>query len=821
MAQAAPGFVPEHKEPPCYNCGIRGHMFTACPEEPRKVPAGLEASWARQQSSNSPHNDSPMLGKRGKGPVITRYPPPLPPATPHRAPPIPRYENPPAQPYQPGPVPGYPPQPSYSSGYGRPPPPNPTYDRYGPPGPSGPSGPPGPPPPPPPGPHQPFNPPAYHHAYNAAYGPPGPVHGHYDHPHGPPPGRPGQYYPNDYPTGAPNRPGRYPPGQYPPPLSGPPGPPGPALYGTQPHYPSGPPPMYPPPPTFAHPPAPYGYPGPPGPPIGYPQPEYNPPQQGPPPTPYHQLPPSDLSHGPPYGGDRNRHQRDRDYLGRYDNRRPAEAWHHQDAWHNSPPNDQPYRDEYREDWHGKPFFRDDRHSRRWGHNRPTDERRRDRHDRFHPYRNSDKPDRHHRRRQQPATTPMRTAPREWNSPDRETPKIDKVEEDREPGEIVSEPNSPSNHGDTAVIPDTLSDKEGDDCSWDEHTIFLESTVSSKVDPIAAPLPTEYSNDVMMPPAFDAKALKSRYITPRNVDDFAQSIRETRDWQVMQHHPAFLDPMDIRLEKLDDYERAIEKDTAIKSNRRDRPNNTHDIGRHRHGNAKGSGRHYGKSSDLRYKLDQKKRRWNDFQGDADPPRMEKWHRDFPYDDDSFSKRFRPTSPEPGEVIEDDPQSPPYEPTPISSVPISVYQWAPEPEVSRDLAPQLPDVDDKSSESDGEVKNGQLNTPSLHDRDKSNARSPTPLADLADTPPQRSRPPSRQSSRSFRKSRSNSRRSSVGSQRSCSPGSSLDPIERELLGLGGPENSGSDTDGETPKRQLNNATPKFKRRQPMVEAYSRRW
>ncbi|OTA69101.1 hypothetical protein K449DRAFT_85531 [Hypoxylon sp. EC38] len=543
MSQVAPGLGPDHNEPPCYNCGVRGHMFTACPEEPRKVPAGLEASWARQQSSNSPHNDGFMPNKRGKGPVITRYPPP-PPATSHHTPPLPRFEKPPGPSYPLGPIPGYPPQPSYSSGYGSHPPPSSSYDRYGPPGPVG-----APPPLQPPGLSQTLNPSTYHGAYPPPYGPPGSVHRPYDPPHVSPPGRPGQFYHNDYPPGPSSRPDQYPPGQYPP---GPPGPPYPAPQ----QYPLGPPPSYPPGPNFAPPPTSYGYSH--GPPPGYPPADYGPPQRDPPPSLYHQYPPPEPSYSQPYPDDRNRYQRDRDRPRRYDDRRSSDAWHTHDAWHKSPPStDQAYRDDYREGWHGKPSYREDRpHDRpprRWGQGRPGDERRRDRHDRFHPYKNSDKPEKGHRRKPQKPTTPSRTPIRE-RSLGRETPTTVKTDQEREPGEIVSEPTSASEHGDAEAALSVTLDKSDDEFNWDERTIFLEPPASSKVDPIAAPLPTHYSEDVMIPPAFDAKSLRSRYITPRNVDDFAQSIRETRDWQVIQHHPAFLDPAVICLAKLDEYDR---------------------------------------------------------------------------------------------------------------------------------------------------------------------------------------------------------------------------------------------------------------------------
>ncbi|OTB13929.1 hypothetical protein K445DRAFT_13301 [Daldinia sp. EC12] len=808
MAQVAPGLGPDHNERPCYNCGVRGHMFTACPEEPRKVPAGLEASWARQQSSNSPHNDSLVPNKRNKGPVITRYPPPPPLASSHHVAPLPRFENSLPQPYHSGPISSYrpppPPPPSYGPGFGQGfgsrPPPNPPYDRYGPPG------------PPPPGPHQPLNPPpAYQGAYNAPYGPPGHVPGPYDHHHVHPPGRPNQYFSNDYPPGPPGRLEPYPETQ---PAVGPPD----APYGAHQQYPPGPPPPpYAPPPSFVAPPASYGFQGPP------PRYHQSPPQREPPAIfePYPQTNP----YVPPYGDDRDRYERGRDHQRRYDDRRPSEPWHPQEAWHGSPPpNGQSYRDEYRDGWHGKSSYRDDRHSRRRGHNRSQDERRRDRQDRqdrFQPYnKHSDKWDRHHRRKHPPATTSNETARRDKSPPGRETPVATKTDQEREPGEIVSEPTSASDHVHPDSAFDTTKDESNEDLSWDERTIFLELPPSSKVDPIAAPLPTQYFEDIMIPPAFDAKALKSRYITPRNIDDFAQSIRETRDWQIMKHHPLFLDPTEIHLEKLDDYNKAVDKDIHSRVNRRDHARNTHDMAKHRLGNSKGSSRHQGKNQDSRYKVDTKKRRWDNFH-DTDDFRWKRRSRDSPYDD-PLNKRLKPASPpEPGEVVEADSAQSLYALTRAPIIDTNAANWAPGPREALDSKSQPDTVDNKSNGPSQERTADRIDLSLPDGQDNANTRPSTPSGQPADTPQEHSRPSSRQSFKGVNRSRAGSRRSSFGSDMSGSQGSSLDPIERELLGMGRPSTSGTDSGEESTKRQLSGAIPRFKRRQPMVEAYSRRW
>lgn len=39
MADRAPGYEQAAEDLQCYNCGMRGHMFFACPEDTRRVPA--------------------------------------------------------------------------------------------------------------------------------------------------------------------------------------------------------------------------------------------------------------------------------------------------------------------------------------------------------------------------------------------------------------------------------------------------------------------------------------------------------------------------------------------------------------------------------------------------------------------------------------------------------------------------------------------------------------------------------------------------------------------------------------------------------------
>ncbi|RWA09711.1 hypothetical protein EKO27_g5396 [Xylaria grammica] len=99
-------------------------------------------------------------------------------------------------------------------------------------------------------------------------------------------------------------------------------------------------------------------------------------------------------------------------------------------------------------------------------------------------------------------------------------------------------------------------------SWEEEMIFKELPDKTTRDLIREPLPAEWTDDPIMPPKYDKETITSRYINPTNVDDFALNVRETKAWQVMQYHPAFLPPTEIRIEKLWEYEKALNRPACI-------------------------------------------------------------------------------------------------------------------------------------------------------------------------------------------------------------------------------------------------------------------
>ncbi|KAG6027755.1 hypothetical protein E4U41_000843 [Claviceps citrina] len=178
-----PGQPGRPDDPQCYNCGLVGHWAVACPEPTRATPAGL-AAW-RSSSNPSPSSfkgQGSGSNKRSKGPIITKYVPPVspfPPALGHVPPPPSHlshpHPHPPPPPPPPPPPSSFPGQaPSYHS-YTTPPPPLPP-----------------PPPPPPPPPYAGSFPPPPPYGYPHPHYSPPPLHGSSHHGPsgygGPPPG---------------------------------------------------------------------------------------------------------------------------------------------------------------------------------------------------------------------------------------------------------------------------------------------------------------------------------------------------------------------------------------------------------------------------------------------------------------------------------------------------------------------------------------------------------------------------------------------------------------------------------------------------------
>ncbi|RYP73860.1 hypothetical protein DL769_004126 [Monosporascus sp. CRB-8-3] len=262
-----------------------------------------------------------------------------------------------------------------------------------------------------------------------------------------------------------------------------------------------------------------------------------------------------------------------------------------------------------------------------------------------------------------------------------------------------------------------SDASDDDLDWDYEKIFQEpspSTNANPLVPIAVPLPTEWVDKIPNPHLSGAVAIESKYITTDNVDDFSQSIRDTKEWGYMQYHPGLLETSDSHPNAIYKYQSALEAWTHSRNqhNRRGQitrryrgrmdfnrhqgrpsnvdgyphkargngryPNRQPDYDRH-HGHwdrtpqqidglpeiagrfeasePNGNGRWPGeKHSDAdrsyRHKQDiHRKRRWVEVQDDSTGARTQNRYLEFREERERDNKRYKHASPEPGEIPEE--------------------------------------------------------------------------------------------------------------------------------------------------------------------------
>ncbi|KAI0486126.1 hypothetical protein F4859DRAFT_356545 [Xylaria cf. heliscus] len=754
MADRAPGYEQAAEDLECYNCGMKGHMFFACPEDTRRVPAGLEASRKRQASGSDYH----VPAKRSKGPVVTHYPPPPPLGPPHISPPPTFSPGPGYEGFHSGPPSSLPARPPY-----QPLPPPGHYDQYPPP--------------------------------NAERGAPrGSRHSSsrdaYEHhiqgtPRAPPPERPYRQF--QYDQYEEHRPGPSPDASYGRSYSAPDrydersaGLPQTSSYaatyrshqahfetyppapGVDSYYP-GPPQPYPPPPLNVHRTSPYyGYDG-----ASTARP-FTSGHEPPPPGTYsyqpHQYPHSEA---PPHHG-----RYDERFLDRPPYESPRMDAHSQYSGHRS----------------GESRQNREHYSRRMRYNSPKNRSRSER--RF--------PDR-------PARLP---------SPINSTPPAQSVNDAVEPE------NNQSQQSSTNTVPaNTISTEKYtvEDFAWEEEMIFKELPPKITRDLIREPLPVKWTDEPMMPPKYDKETITSKYINSANVDDFSLGIRETKSWQIMQYHPAFLPPADVRIEKLLDYKNAL--DSGPTYNKQNRHTSSNSTGSRQRGKswgprARGSrhtryAQHHGQSHPSgddqfnHFRPEATKKNW-DHANYRDVGNHER-------ESEGSGREPKISSPEPGEVCETDDQGP--TPTTKSTTP----SWDPEYHVvsqnHRDhIVSSLQDsrAGPRHLISDSDARPRTPLTPPPPPRHKSG--SPSRVSRGRSSPRGPSRPSSRHSSRS---------NPSPGSSRRSSVGSPLTPTELELLGMR-PYSSGSEVGQDSPTPQLNGSANRSRQRPATLHAaYQRRW
>ncbi|KAK5661168.1 hypothetical protein OQA88_11059 [Cercophora sp. LCS_1] len=477
------------QEARCYNCGETGHWVVACPEPTRNKPAGLERWQSEQhQQSQAAAERHHGPGHERRGPIVTRYPPP-----PSHFPP--RYG---AAPLPQGPPPG--PPPALPPGYA---PPGYAPPSYSPPPPPGYGGQPFVPPPPPPPPqyggqfpHAPApGPPPHQYSQPPVSQPPvgysqPPFHGGYQ----PPPPAP-PYYPG---AAIPPPPPAFPQGGYPPQQFGAPPPPPPPQYGMAPA---------PPPPAVGQYPAPFPPSAPPPPPqarqfpLG-PPPHVSGPISASPPSMLPAIPgrPPNLPPRPPppvnqnqnQPGNRGRHGRHRERRSKGDRNRANQEG-----------------------------------STRGGN---RNERRQDRQDR------PDRPDRQDRQNGQPRRD------RGDRNRSRQSAAVNRQDEERPVAHDVAEGNEAQEMPQREIRgqPEPRGDQDQEDkdsnfidgfdiTSESDMKLIFTDHETKNADPVGIPLPAEYSDAPTIPPAYDAKCIKSQYFNEDNVEEFVAPIRSTPRW----------------------------------------------------------------------------------------------------------------------------------------------------------------------------------------------------------------------------------------------------------------------------------------------------
>lgn len=236
------------------------------------------------------------------------------------------------------------------------------------------------------------------------------------------------------------------------------------------------------------------------------------------------------------------------------------------------------------------------------------------------------------------------------------------EKEQPPQAPLEQAGSPEEKGNADEM---MTDDEGGDRHPDDEFLedlkaaFVEFVPKHQGDPIAEPLPEAYTEDIMLPPAFDAKRVKSEHITPSNLDDFALSIRDTNQWNKYRDSPVFLPPGEVNLRNLESYLRSAKKGQGNRNEKRGRT--------HGHGHGHGKDQSRNQRSNNRDRSDRnsdqldafaRKRKWNDH--DPGPTRYGARHLAKighpPQHYELATEVSRQMSPEPGEISD----------TPVSTI-----------------------------------------------------------------------------------------------------------------------------------------------------------
>lgn len=84
--------------------------------------------------------------------------------------------------------------------------------------------------------------------------------------------------------------------------------------------------------------------------------------------------------------------------------------------------------------------------------------------------------------------------------------------------------------------DKVSESD-EEFSWDLEKAFIQLD-TKPADPVGKPLTADWSDEPTIPPAYNAKCVKSAFCDPENLDTFKLSVRESKQWPSVKRDPIF-------------------------------------------------------------------------------------------------------------------------------------------------------------------------------------------------------------------------------------------------------------------------------------------